>query len=218
MRYATVLLRWGDTELMPINSAIAADIDVHFEATYYINPIGGGTYAELSRFRGDLTRAAELFEACPQVSQFRIPETDDGFVYLQYESAPLLDELMALLSEHAVVISWPIRSTRDTLGVELTVFGPESVLGAFLAAFPGTIDLELKRTGDYHASHSDLTVTLTDRQRTVLDVAVRRGYYESPRQATHRDLADELNIAPGTVAEHLQRIEATVMRSLVGPT
>lgn len=218
MRYATVLIRWDDTEMMPITSAIAADTDVHLEETYFINPIGNGTYVELRRFGGDMARAAELLDSCSQVTQFRIPDSNDGFVYLQYESAPLLDEIIALLSEYAVVISWPIRFTRDALGMELTVLGPKSVLDAFIAAFPEDITLELVRTGDYHASIPDPIERMTDRQRTVLDIAVREGYFESPRQATLRDLAEELNIAPGTIAEHLQRIESTVMRSLTNPT
>ncbi|MEY7851457.1 helix-turn-helix domain-containing protein [Natrarchaeobius sp. A-rgal3] len=217
MRYATVLIRWNDTELMPVNSAIAAEPNVHLEATYYINPIGGGTYAELSQFRGDMNRAATLFETSPQVEQFAIPNTTDGITYLQYDTAPLLDELMSLLSDHAVVISWPIRSTRDTRGVQLTVFGPETVLSEFFAAFPDGVDLTLERVGDYRGDHSDPMAMLTDRQHLVLDTAVRLGYYESPRGATHEDLAEELDIALGTVAEHLQRIEATVMNSLTGP-
>ena len=202
---------------MPVNSAIAADPAVDLEATYYINPIGGGTYAELSRFRGNMDRAKELFDRNPQVEQFVIPGTDDGIVYLQYASAPLVDELMSLLSAHAVVVSWPIRSTRDTRGVRLTVFGPEAVLGEFFAGFPEAVDLRLERTGDYRDGHSDPLSMLTDRQRLVFDTAIRLGYYESPRETTHEALAEELDIARSTVAEHLQRIEATVMGSLAGP-
>lgn len=216
MRYATVLVRWNDTELMPLNSAIAADPEVHLEATYYINPIGGGSYAELSRFRGDMDHAITLFETSPQVEQFSMPDTGEGITYLQYNSAPLIDELMLLLSEHAVVISWPIKSTQDTRGVRLTVFGPEDVLGDFFAAFPDAVSLTLERTGDYRGGHSDPVAMLTDRQRLVFDTAVRLGYYESPREATHEDLADELDIASGTVAEHLQRIERTIMGLLAG--
>ncbi|WP_410765607.1 helix-turn-helix domain-containing protein [Haloferax sp. DFSO60] len=163
-----------------------------------------------------MDRARTLFESSPQVEQFSIPDTGDGITYLQYDSAPLIDELMSLISEHAVVISWPIISTRDTHGVRLTVFGPEAVLGQFFAAFPDAVDLTLERTGDYREDHSDPVAMLTERQQLVFETAVRLGYYECPRETTHEHLAEELGISNGTVAEHLQRIEATLMGSLAG--
>lgn len=214
MRYATVLLRWEDTELLPLNSAIVAEPDLSVEAIYYINPVRRERYAELSRFRGDMTRARELFDGSPHVNQYEVPENTDGIVYLQYESARLLDELMGLFSNHAVVVSWPIRFTEDGLGVEMTLLGTESVLGDVFAAFPDAIEQTLLRTGDYSEGISDPVASLTERQREVLSVAVRNGYYESPRTSTHRELAEKLDIASGTVSEQLQRIEAQLIGSL----
>lgn len=215
MRYATVLLRWEDTELLPLNSAIAAEPDLHVEAIYYINPVRGGSYAELSRLRGDMARARELFDESSTVNQYDVPEKADGIVYLQYESAPVLDELMKLFSNHAVVISWPIRFTENGLGIEMTLLGTDSVLSGVFAAFPDDIELRLLRTGDYSERISDPVASLTGRQREVLSVAVQNGYYETPRASTHRELAEELEIAPGTVSEQLQRIEARLIGSLI---
>ena len=214
MRYATVLLRWRETELLPLNSTIAAEPDLRVEAIYYINPVREGRYAELSRFRGDMTRARELFDESPHVNEYEVPEETDGIVYLQYESAPVLDELMGLFSDHAAVISWPIRFAGDGLGVELTLLGTESVLGDVFAAFPDAIEQTLLRTGDYSEGVSDPVASLTERQQEVLSVAVRNGYYETPRATTHRELAEKLDIAPGTVSQLLQRIEARLIGSL----
>jgi len=215
MRYATVLLRWDDVELLPLNSAIAAEPDLRVEAVHYINPVRGGRYAELSRFRGDLARARELFDESPQVNQFDVPEDTDGIVYLEYDSAPVLDELMGLFADHAVVLSWPIRFTEDGYGVEITLLGTESVLGDVFGAFPDAIELTLRRTGDYSEGVSDPVASLTQRQREVLSVAVRNGYYETPRKSTHRELAEKLDITPGTVSQHLQRIEVRLIDYLM---
>jgi hypothetical protein len=89
MRYATVLVRWEDTELLPLNSAIAAEPDLHNELIYYLNPLPEGSYVELSRFRGDIDRARELFAASPSVRRFRAPAEADGIIYLQLGSARL---------------------------------------------------------------------------------------------------------------------------------
>lgn len=214
MRYATVLCRWTDTELMPLNSAFAAEPAVDIEAIHYINPVGDGTYAELTQLRGDLNRARALLAEQAHVRRFEVHGETDGIAYLQYESEDLLDELMGLLSDHAVVVSWPIKFTEDALGVELTLLGTERVLGDIFTSFPDAVTVELVRTGDYSEGVGDPLATLTDRQREVLDAAVRLGYYESPREATHRELAEELGIAAGTVSEQLQRIEATLIDRL----
>lgn len=217
MRYATVLIRWSDPELMPLNSSIAAEPNLRIETIYYLNPLTEGSYVELSRFRGDMDRARELFASCPDVREFRVPEDTDGIVYLLYDSAPVLDELMGLLASNAVVVSWPIRFTEDSLGVEITLVGTSSAVAEGFESFPDVVDVELLRTGDYVEEVTEPLDTLTGRQRDLLAVAVRRGYYEYPREITQRELARHLDIAPGTVAEQLRRIEASLMSALTGP-
>ncbi|SFR35286.1 helix-turn-helix domain-containing protein [Halorubrum sodomense] len=55
---------------------------------------------------------------------------------------------------------------------------------------------------------------LTDRQREVLRTAYRMGYFERPRDANARAVADALDISPSTFAEHL----ATAQRKLLKET
>ena len=55
---------------------------------------------------------------------------------------------------------------------------------------------------------------LTDRQCEVLRTAYRMGYFERPRDANARDVADALDIAPSTFAEHL----AAAQRKLLEET
>jgi predicted DNA binding protein len=62
---------------------------------------------------------------------------------------------------------------------------------------------------------TDLPVELTERQREMLDTAVRLGYYETPRRTTHRGIAAELDLSVGTVTEHFQRVEASVIGDCV---
>lgn len=49
----------------------------------------------------------------------------------------------------------------------------------------------------------------------ILVTAIREGYYEDPRRASQADVAEALGIAPGTVSEHLRRVEATVFSEYV---
>jgi len=48
---------------------------------------------------------------------------------------------------------------------------------------------------------------VTDRQRAALRLALESGYYEQPRQATLRDLAEQTAVARSTYEEHLRKAE-----------
>lgn len=53
---------------------------------------------------------------------------------------------------------------------------------------------------------------LTERQQWLLDEAIERGYYDTPRRTTLVDLADELDIAKSTCSEILHRAEERVLK------
>mgnify|MGYP000415732930 CR=1 FL=1 len=53
---------------------------------------------------------------------------------------------------------------------------------------------------------------LTDRQLEILRLAYDRGYFDRPRGANATELADELDITPSTLTEHLH----TAQRKLLG--
>jgi predicted DNA binding protein len=48
---------------------------------------------------------------------------------------------------------------------------------------------------------------VTDRQQAALRLALESGYYEQPRQATLRDLAEQTAVARSTYEEHLRKAE-----------
>lgn len=60
----------------------------------------------------------------------------------------------------------------------------------------------------------DATEELTDRQRDVLEVAYRAGYFAWPRDATAEEVADALGITPPTLHAHLRKAEGRVVSRL----
>ena len=76
------------------------------------------------------------------------------------------------------------------------------------------VPIELKQLHALSPISSDQQYDLTDGQRTALELAYDRGYFDSPRGATQTDLADELNISRQAVSSRLQR----GMRRLVAST
>lgn len=57
---------------------------------------------------------------------------------------------------------------------------------------------------------------LTDRQREALTLAISRGYYESPRQVTAEELAQELGISQPSLSSLLRRGERQLLTSALG--
>ncbi len=47
-----------------------------------------------------------------------------------------------------------------------------------------------------------------------IQAALSLGYYGVPRTASHEDVAEELDCAPSTAAEHLRKAEATVIETV----
>jgi hypothetical protein len=186
---------------------------VSIDATRYLGPVENGQYVGLSDLRGDLDAARELLAASDRVLGYDVAGVDGrGICYAQYRSVGLIEELLSILYRHDVVLDWPIDHRRDGDESEarFTVVGTGTGLRRAIAALPDPISVSVERIGriDPDAGDPDL---LTDRQAALLDLAVREGYYEVPRETTQAALADRLDLAPGTVSDRLQRIEHRVL-------
>jgi predicted DNA binding protein len=79
------------------------------------------------------------------------------------------------------------------------------------------ISLELVSISPESASTDNTSQDgLTDRQREALTLAISRGYYESPRQVTAEELADELGISQPSLSSLLRRGERELLTSTLG--
>jgi hypothetical protein len=102
----------------------------------------------------------------------------------------------------------------STKGLFLTIHGTTNGLKTFRDGLknllPDSIKLRITKNlkADWIA-----TPQLPQRRREVIDLAVRKGYYKMPRKCTQRELADELGVRQGTVAEHLQSAEGLIIES-----
>ena len=67
------------------------------------------------------------------------------------------------------------------------------------------IPLELTKLHALSPFESGQEYDLTDAQREAMTVAFTLGFYDSPREATRQDVADELGISPQAVGSRLQR-------------
>ncbi|OLZ40118.1 DNA-binding protein [Natrinema saccharevitans] len=213
MRYATMVLTWADGRLNAIDDHFSRSDAVTIEAVRYLNPIHERRYVELLALRGDLDRARALLADSPEALEYDVAGADGrGVAYVKCQIVEPVDDLLSILREHEIVLDWPMTyvDTDAARGLEVTALGTSRALQRAAAALPEGVDVDLQRLGEYDPSGGSSAPTLTARQQELFDLAVSEGYYEVPRETTHRKLAEKLDLAPGTVSEHLQRIEATL--------
>lgn len=120
------------------------------------------------------------------------------------------DQPLLLFSSKAsgTAIQMPVRIENGIANVEVT--GSRDRLSS-LCEHLEALDLEFDVA--YVQEYSDPGGMLSDRQRELLCAAVDRGYYDSPRECTLTELAEDFGIAKSTCSEILHRAEGQIVRA-----
>lgn len=220
MRYATVTLTWKTGSIHPLDELFASIDDVSMESIRYLSPIRDGEYIELLTFRGDPDRVRDRLADSSHALEYGVSGDEGGqrgVAYVTCRNVGLVADLLSILQDHDIVLDWPIRYRDEVAhgvrGFELTVIGTGDAIQQAAAILPEEITLEVQRIGEYDLTPRPHDAGLTERQQEVFDVATRLGYYEIPRETTQAEVAATLDIATGTVGEHLRHIEAKFARA-----
>lgn len=215
MRYVRVrtIPREGNA-FHPLGEELAAEQAVQREKLHRAEILDDETCVILGEDTGDVERYREIVQQSPHVRDYNIVEGDGWwYSYLVFEPTEVIHRLMKTRYETELMMEMPIEIEDDGSMVSKIV-GPQAAFGDLTAAESDAFDVEVLETGEYHPNLGDLYLTLTERQREVLDTAVEMGYYQDPRAVTHDDIADEVGVSPGTVGEHLRKIESRVFTQL----
>lgn len=216
MRYVRVRATPADGQAFhPLGQALAEEPSVERGDITWVELLEDGTAILIAKAWGDEKQYREILRESSYVLEFTVTSGEDWwYSYTHFELTDTTREMLATKYESGLVMEMPI-TVGDDGAMEVTLVGPEE---AFRQGFEGPDstdhDFEILETGPYHPDLNDLYVSLTERQREVLDIALELGYYEAPREATHEDIARAVDISPSTVGEHLQKIEACVLGQL----
>jgi predicted DNA binding protein len=215
MRYATIVLtptgdgsHSGDAGAMWIDDERIAT----YEEIYYANLLDDGTMVELGYLTGDVARVAEMANESPETITFTVTGDRSGLMYSHHRPDASEKALARILETNEISIDWPIEFTAR--GIRVTVFGDDTALQRATEAIPDKLRVTLERTGEYQPRMRSPVWLLTERQREIVRTAISEGYYDIPRGASQRDIAETLDLARGTVAEHIRKAETKVMCSV----
>lgn len=77
------------------------------------------------------------------------------------------------------------------------------------------IRFEVRRLVDLRAVERPEVSTLTDAQRELLTVAVERGYFETPRGVSQRELAAAFDVSTSAISQRLRGATGTVVEQIL---
>jgi hypothetical protein len=214
MRYVRTVIIPREGGLHPVDETLAAEPDLSRELLHNISLLDDGTAITLFQLSGDAERAREIAEESAEILDFQLSEGEDHVtVYAHFVPNETVEALLSLFREYELVLDMPLEYTSDG-GLRAHIVGEEDVIREVIPKVPDGIGLNLEQISDYVPEEERLFSLLTDRQQETLQAALEVGYYEVPRQATHKDIAEKLDRSDGTVGEHLRKIEAKVMAAI----
>jgi predicted DNA binding protein len=215
MRYAELLLRSRRGGFHPAEDALIEAPDVERVAIHHMNQLDDGTIVFLYELQGNVERVREIYDAHDDIISYSISTSEDNDIhsYIHFRPNDLVDTLFRLPQEHSLVVDTPIECLPDG-GIRVTVLADQETITEALGLVPSDIDVELATMGEYHPDDRQLFSLLTQRQREILVTAIDLGYYDVPRNSTYEDIADELDLAPVTVGEHLRKIEGKILKQI----
>jgi predicted DNA binding protein len=216
MRYATAqLIPEQRDRFHPIGEALDDADEVRRGPIYRLDLLDDGTGAMLSQVHGDRDSYCAILDSAEHVLDYAVSGSEGTlFGYLHFEPTDLAERMLLRRRESEVMFDMPIDIADDGSYV-VTLIGEDAAFTEAFHSLPDEIGIEVVEAGEYHADTRELFDCLTDRQQEVLETAVREGYYESPREATQDDVAAALRCSPGTVGEHLRKIESRVFSQFV---
>lgn len=145
------------------------------------------------------------------IEAYELLETDAERALAKYETTQTA--LYEFVEASALTIEFPVDVDRGWYTFDLTGTREElDELEAVLSESPLSYQLQSLIT------RTDPESLLTDRQREVLETAVREGYFAVPRECTLAELAERLDIDKSTASTILRRGEQRLVNwFLVGP-
>lgn len=211
MRQVTFTIEPTDGYFHPVDRLLVEDPDVTPEAIYHAVLLEDDTLRMFASARGDGDRYRELMAGSEWVREVTVTSADGRhYGHSRIETNRLIRRLIALDRQKPYAIEYPVEVT-PAGGHRYRAVGGEETFAGGNFELPDGVELEIESITSYEPTGRGIFGSLTRREREVLTVALDAGYYENPRQATQADLAAELDVAPGTVGEHLRTIESKVL-------
>ncbi len=172
--------------------------------------VADGDGVGVVELRGDPDEVEEAVEDArdhPTTTGVDVVEDTDDTTLLQFHTqAPLL---MTAASESGAPFETPFE-IQDGEGVWDVTSARSSLSDLSRRLDDLGVEYEIQ-----HVRMVDEDSLLTDRQRELLDLAISEGYYDTPRESSLSEVAEEADLAKSTASETLHRAEGKIVKDYV---
>lgn len=200
--------------LHEIEAAIAEHPKLERKAIHHLDVLEDGSVLILYELVGKVEDGQDVIEH-PGILSYSISQVGDSiFSYTRIEANETTKRIFQTQREHDLIVDYPIYYS-DNGALNISIIGELETINAAARSLPDTVDVELLKVGNYVPDEEHRFYQLTERQQEVLRAAVELGYYQDPRHITYEDIAEVVDLAPGTVGEHLRKIEAQVFEQMI---
>ena len=216
MKYIDLVVSTESGGYHPVDEIIADSSDVSRGRVNYINLLQDGTIMSLYTVEGPVEELEEKLDEHLDVLRHDIFEVsdDEHHVYVHVDQGEPVTEILDLIEELRIMIDTPLKFTEK--GLKVRAIAERGVLNEAIERVPDEIQFEILKVGEYSSEKEGVLTKLTEKQREALETAVELGYYNIPRKASHKQVADRMEVADSTAAEHLRKAESKVMNQLIG--
>jgi hypothetical protein len=220
MKRVTLAVRGTDDPIHPLVPFLTSDA-VDRAAMVDWNAVtrtdGPDESTVVLRVHADPERVRETFDSAGIIDSFELSVFGDRtcFVQAHSETAALEGATAKALTPPGVVAVPPLEYGDDGW-VVLTVVGDDGAVQSAVDDVPESVEVDVRSvTAQGYTDAAEPLAALTDRQREAVAAAVAVGYYDTPRTAGVEAVAEELDCAPSTAAEHLRKAESRLVTELV---
>ena len=160
--------------------------------------------------RLEYTDESALDETYDSLEVLRVIEQSPTAALVEAVATGPLPRVFAAL-EHVWWVS-PTYLTKE--GFVMTIRGTAQALRETRTALASLLEGRYRmKLGAQTAHNPNFLDLLPEKQRMVLDEAIKMGYYDRPRRCTQRAIAEALDIKQATVSEHLQSAESAIIHA-----
>jgi len=217
MRYLTVLVKPNeDGAFHPLGEELSTDPSIERRAIHYVELLADDTVLLFAEASGSQERYKQIMDDSPHVRSYLTAGEDRWMAVSQFEPTEPVRQALELQRRSFLAIDTPIRFTSED-HLEVTYLGSDEIFKQLYDTLQEAdfAEFEIRETGDYETTGPSYSRMITSRQEEVLEAAVDLGYYSEPRQGSLEDIAEVVDIAPGTVGEHLRKVEERVFSEIV---
>lgn len=215
MKHVRLTIRAPEGALHPVFDVLTRAAHVRSVTGLHWN-FSGSRLGTLHYVEGDADAYVADMESIPSVLDVSIAPAGEGAFYA-YHQCTVDGETAALwatLTEGTLLVVPPAEFGRDG-AVTFSMFGEPAELQAAVDAVPEQIDVDIREVSGMAGAPRLAGAALSERQREAVAAALDLGYYEIPREAGHEAVADAIDCAPSTAAEHLRKAEAKLIRTAI---